>query len=119
MAFIPYLDKHTPPGDPSNLVIEPIEVFEDINVEVSEMPVEESAPAAAAPLPADSDYEGCTTEDELNEAVSAHGYVSRIDSAASSNSGQGTATLHPVRGSASGILVTTLITDSLPPTLCS
>ncbi|XP_063675075.1 microtubule-associated protein futsch-like isoform X4 [Bolinopsis microptera] len=59
--------------------------------------------ARASAEPADSDYEGGTTEDELNEAVGADNYASKMgearhDSLSSANSGQVTGKDIPVDG---------------------
>ena len=64
---------------------------------------------SAAVRDSSEDYEGGTTEDELNEAVGVPNYQSRCCDSFSSNSGQGT------RQSVdrSQIFVTTFITDSI------
>ena len=64
----------------------------------------------------ESDYEGGTTEDELNEAVGAANYASKMeggsrhDSSSSTTSGQGTA----MSRDRSKLFVTTYVTDSFP-----
>ena len=82
--------------------------------------VAESQPeieALAGRLP-ESDYEGGTTEDELNEAVGSANYASKMDvscrhdSSSSTTSGQGTAVLRE----RSKLFVTTYVTDSFPST---
>lgn len=62
-----------------------------------------------------SDYDGGTTEDELNEAVGASDYAPKIggtrhDSSSSTNSGQGTA----MSRDRSKMFITTYVTDSFP-----
>ena len=71
--------------------------------------------AGASAEPADSDYEGGTTEDELNEAVGADNYASKMgearhDSLSSANSGQGTA----MSCDRSKLFVTTYVTETFP-----
>jgi hypothetical protein len=63
----------------------------------------------------ESDYDGGTTEDELNEAVGADDYAYKIggtrhDSSSSANSGQGSA----LSRDRSKLFITTYVTDSFP-----
>ena len=88
-----------------DLIEEDINNYSDhITVYADEIPSVNAVPVL------DSDYEGGTTEDELNEAVGVPNYHPRC-SADSLSSGPGSL-LHPCTDRQ--LFVTTFITDSIP-----